>query len=102
MRTHKMFHFKNKRVKYITPYAVIKEGVTEKEGYGGVNYLIYADYGEDEFKIRINTCFKMNGDKTELLNSYDCGLCRNIAEFEKLSSDEIERMAYNCYMTGAR
>lgn len=82
--------------------AVLKEAVTDKD-YSGVSYIIYKDSNAKDFKIRLNTCCKRaEDDMFELLSSYDCGLCLNLNEYEKLPEEEIENRAYNCYMTGAR
>ena len=94
--------FKNRRLQYISANAVLKEAVTG-EYYGKVSYIIYKDENAEDFKIRLNTYYKRaSGNTYELLNSYDCGLCQDLNEYEKLSEEEIENRAYNCYMTGAR
>lgn len=92
---------KTARVKRIAEEDVLRESVTQTPGYAGKHYLIYVDTTQPEYKIRVNTYFTRTDGKIELLNSYDCGLCFDLTEYQKLSDNDIEKQAYNCWMTGA-
>ena len=80
---------------------IIEELETETCGFCNTRYLVYAHPSDSCNGIHVNTSYRIQGATAELCICYDRGLCGS-TEYEKLSRKDVERVAYDAWMDGAR
>ncbi|WP_303791025.1 hypothetical protein, partial [Ruminococcus flavefaciens] len=64
-----------------------------------ISYIVYCE-GQ---RVMICSDFKPAGNGMICCTyGYDSTLCNSLAEYKNITKEEIERAAYNAWMTGAR
>lgn len=89
---------------YIPIENIIAEGRTDTPKYAGHRYVIFWDtlYETPRICICAEEFYRTGENTMWLCTHYISQLCRTMAEYKKMTEDQIDRAAYFAYMTGAR